>query len=91
MINPGLPAAQFDTFDSDEHADDPIEDEHHATFASTGYAYARQLFQNLFSKPISTVGQFLCQSNPDHAARFLAWFRIMRLDHVKSDGSAPCP
>ncbi len=31
--NLGLPAAQFDSFDSDEDADDPIEDEHHVTFA----------------------------------------------------------
>ncbi len=33
VLTPGLPAAQFDSFDSDEDADDPIEDEHHVIFA----------------------------------------------------------
>ncbi len=37
VLNPGLPAAQFDSFDSDEDADDPIEDEHHVIFACSGY------------------------------------------------------
>ena len=30
VVNPGLDAAQFDSFDSDDEATDPIEDEHHA-------------------------------------------------------------
>ena len=50
VLNPGLPAAQFDSFDSDEDADDPIEDDHHVVFACSGYVYARQLFQGLFSE-----------------------------------------
>ena len=29
VVNPGIPPAQFDSFDSDEDASDPIEDEHH--------------------------------------------------------------
>ncbi len=50
----GLPAAQFDSFDSDEDADDPIEDEHHVIFACSGYVYARQLFPDLYSKTTSS-------------------------------------
>ena len=48
VVNPGLDAAQFDSFDTDDEATDPIEDEHHAIFACSGYVYARQLFQDLF-------------------------------------------
>ncbi len=52
VLNPGLPAAQSDSFDSDEDANDPIEDdhmhEHHVIFACSGYVNARQLFPNLF-------------------------------------------
>ncbi len=29
------------------------------------YVYARQLFQDLFSESIATIGQFLGQPNPD--------------------------
>ncbi len=61
VLHPGLPAAQFDTFDSDEDSDDPIEDEHQVIIACSGYVYARQLFQHLFSESITTVGQFLSQ------------------------------
>ncbi len=41
----------FNGFDSDEDADDPIEDEHHVIFACSGCVYARQLFPDLFSEP----------------------------------------
>ncbi len=54
VLYPGLPAAPFDSFDSGEDADDPIEDEHHVLFACSGYVSARQLFQDLFSQSIST-------------------------------------
>ncbi len=33
----------------DQDADAPHEDEHHVIFACSGYVYARQLFQDLFS------------------------------------------
>ncbi len=64
VLKPGLPAAQFDTFDSDEDAYDTIEDEHHVMFACSGYVYARQLFT-------STIGHFLSQPNPNCVAKFL--------------------
>ncbi len=82
VLNPGLPAAQFDSFDSDEDADDPIEDEHHVIFACSGYVYARQLFPDLFSETTSTVGHFLGQPNPNRVAKFLTWFRSMRLNRA---------
>ena len=82
VLNLGLPAAQFDSFDSDEDADDPIEDEHHVIFACSGYVYARQLFQDLFSGSTSTVGQFLSQPNPNRVAKFLTWVRSMRLNRA---------
>ncbi len=63
VLNPGLPAAQLDSFDSDEDADDPFEDEHHVIFACSGHVYARQLFPDLFSETNSTVGHFLSQPN----------------------------
>ncbi len=95
MLNPGLPAAQFDSFDSDEDADDPIEDEHHVIFACSGYVaiyvYARQLFPDLFSETTSTVGHFLSQPNPNRVAKFLTWVRSMRLNRASSDGSASGP
>ncbi len=82
VLNPGLPADQFDSFDSDEDAEDPIENENHVIFACSGYAYARQLFQDLFSETISSVGQFLSQPNPNRVAKFLTWVKTMRLNHA---------
>ncbi len=70
VSSPGLSAAQLDSFDSDEDADDPIEDEHHVIFACSGYVYARQLFQDLVSDSASTIGQFLSQPNPNRLAKF---------------------
>ena len=83
VLNPGLPAAQFDSFDSDEDADidEPIEDEHHVIFACSGYVYARQLFPDLFSKTTS-VGHFLSQPNPNRVAKFLTWVRSIRLNRA---------
>ncbi len=52
VLNPGLPAAQLDSFDSDEDAGDPSENEHHVCFACSGYVYARQLFLDVYSKSI---------------------------------------
>ena len=60
----------FDSFDSDEGTDDPIEFEQHVISACSGYVYARQLFQDLFRESISTVGQLLTQPNPNHVAKF---------------------
>ena len=84
VVNPGLDAAQFDSFDSDDEATDPIEDEHHAIFACSGYVYAGQLFQDLFGESISTVGQFLSQPNCNRVAKFLTWIRHVRLNHRPS-------
>ncbi len=84
-VEPRLPAAQFDSFDSAEDADDPIEDEHHVIFACSGYVYARQLrqlFPDLFSETTSTVGHFLSQPNPSRVAKFLTWVRSMRLNRA---------
>ncbi len=72
----------FDSFDSDEDADDPIEDEHHVGFACSGDVYARQLFQDSLSESTSTVGQFLSQPNPRCVVKFLTWVRSMRLNHA---------
>ncbi len=91
VLNPGLPAAQSDSFDSYEDADDPIEDEHHVIFACSGYVYDRQLLQDLLSESISNVGQFLSQPNPNPVAQFLTWVRSMRLSNAWSDGSASGP
>ena len=79
-VNPGLDAAQFDSFDSDDEAADLVEDQHFAIFACSGYVYARQLFQDLFSEFISSVGQFLRQPNCNRVAKFLTWIRHMRLN-----------
>ncbi len=81
-MNPGLPAAQFDSFDSDEDADDPIEDEHLIIIACSGYVDARQLFHDLFGESTSIVGQFLSQPNPNRVAKYLTWARSMRLNHA---------
>ncbi len=82
VVNPGIPTAQFDSFDSDEDAPDPIEDEHHVIFSCSGYVCARQRFQDLFSESISTVGQFLGQPNCNRVAKFLTWVRNMRLNQA---------
>ncbi len=65
--------AQVDTFDSDEDADDPIEDEHQGTFAWSGYVHARHPFQDLCSKSVSAVGQSWSQLNPNRVANCLTW------------------
>ena len=80
IINPGLPAAQFDSFDSDEEDANHIEDEHHMIFDCSGYSYARDLFKDLFSQDIVTVGQFLNQPNHHRLAKFLTWARMMRMN-----------
>ena len=80
IVNPGLPTAQFDSFDSDEEDVDPIEDEHHMIFDCSGYSYARDLFKDLFRQDIVTVGQFLNQPNHHRLAKFLTWARMMRMN-----------
>ena len=45
IINPGLPAGQFDNFDSDDDSPELLEDEHHMIFECSGYTEARVLFQ----------------------------------------------
>ena len=79
-VNPGLPAAHFDSFDSDDEASDPIEDEHHVVFDCPGYAYARELFPDIVSNAIVSVGQFLNQANCNRVAKFLTWVRAMRMN-----------
>ncbi len=72
----------IDSVDSDEDGDDPIEDQHRVICACSGYVYARQLFQDLFRKSISAVGQFLSPPNLNHVAEFLRWVRSTRLNHA---------
>ena len=79
-VNPGLPADQFDSFDSDEESTDPVEDEHHVIFDCPSYTYARQLFPDIFGSNIVTVSQFLNQPDCNRVARFLTWVRHMRMN-----------
>ena len=79
-VNPGLPADQFDSFDSDEESTDPVEDEHHVIFDCPSYTYARQLFPDIFGSNIVTVSQFLNQPDCNRLARFLTWVRQMRMN-----------
>ncbi len=70
----GLPVAHFHTFDTFalyEDADDPIEDEYHLIFAWSGCVYAKKLLRDLFSKSMSTIGQFLSQPHPNRVATSL--------------------
>ena len=54
IVNPVLPAEEFDAFDSvDEQCSDPIEDEHHAIFDSSGYVDAREQYCDLFQSHIN--------------------------------------
>ena len=80
VTNPGLPAAQFDSFDSEEESVDPVEDEFHMIFVCSGYKSARALFPDLFGTSVSTVGQFLNQLDCNRVAKFLTWARMMRMN-----------
>ena len=80
-MNPGLPADQFDSFDSDEESTDPVEDEHHVTFDCPSYTYARQLFPDIFGSNIVTVSQFLNQPDCNRVARFLTWVKTYANEH----------
>lgn len=75
-----IPAEQFDSFDSDEEAADPIEDEHHVVLMCPSYAYVRTLFPDLFGPEISSVGDFVNQSNCNRVAKFLTWVRHVRMN-----------
>lgn len=75
--NPGLPAAYFDSFDSDEEGSDPVEDEHHMIFECSGYVCVRAQFQDLFSPEIVTIGQFLNQPDCNRVAKFLTWAKMI--------------
>ena len=70
-----------DSFDSDEEDANHIEDEHHMIFDCSGYSYARDLFKDLFSQDIVTVGQFLNQPNHHRLAKFLTWARMIAYEH----------
>ena len=79
-VNPGLPADQFDSFDSDEESTDPVEDEHHVIFDCPSYTDARQLFPDIFGSNIVMVSQFLNQSDCNRVAKFLTWVRHLRMN-----------
>ena len=70
----------WDAFDSDHDSDGPIGDEHHAIFDCTGYIYAREQFQDLFQRHITTVSQFLNQPQCNRLAKFLTWIRACRMN-----------
>lgn len=53
-----------------------IEDQHHAIISCSGYAYAREHFQELFHSRITTVRQFLIQPQRSQLAKFLTETRI---------------
>ena len=80
LRNPGLPAELWDAFDSDDDSDGPIEDGHHAIFDSPGYIDAREQFQDLFQRHITTVSQFLNQPQCNRLAKFLIWIRACRMN-----------
>ncbi len=72
-------------FESDEDTDDATA--HHVISA-------RQLFQDLSSEPISTVGHILSlllQPSSNLVAKFLTWHRNMRMNHVSSAGQRWVP
>ncbi len=76
LLDPGLPAAQMKM---------PMIQLRMSTivfFACSGYVYARQFFQDLFTESISTVGQFMSQPNLDSVAKFLKCIESMRLKHA---------
>ena len=79
-VNSGLPANRFDSFDSDEESSDPVEDEHHVIFDCPSYTFVRQLLPDIFGSNIVTVSQFLTQPECNCVARFLTWFRHVRMD-----------
>ena len=79
-MNPGPPADQFDSFDSDEESTDPIEDEHLVVFDCPNYTYARQLFPDIFRSDFVTVSQFLNQPDCNRVARFLTWVKHLRMN-----------
>ena len=91
LSNPGLPAALWDAFDSDDDSDGPIEDERHAILDCPGYVYARHQFQDLFQRHITTVSQFLNQPQCNRLAKFLTWIRTCCKNKAQSDGSLPDP
>ena len=75
-VNPGLPADQLDSFDSEKGSMDPVEDEPYVDFDWPSYTYATyagQLFPDIFGSNIVTVSQFLNQPDCNHVARFLTW------------------
>ena len=87
-VNPGLPADQIDSFNSDEESMNPVEDEHHVIFDCPSYTYARQLFPDIFGNNIVTFSQFLNLPDCDRVAKFLTWIRLSRMNLAESDGSA---
>ena len=64
----------------DDESDGPVEDEHHAIFDCPGYMYAREQFQDMFQRHITTVSQFLDQPQCNRLARFLTWIRACRMN-----------
>ena len=58
----------------------PVDDEHHAIFECSGYAYAGELCPDLFQGHISTVSHFLNQPQRNRMAKFLTWIRMLRMN-----------
>ena len=86
LSDPRLPAELWDALESDNDSDGPVEDEHHAIDDWSGYACAREQFQNLLQSHITTVSQLLIQPQHDRLA-FHKWVRACRMNNAWSDGS----
>ena len=58
---------------------------------TSGDAYARELFPDLFQGHISTVSHFLNQPECNRMAKFLTWIRMLHMNKAQCDGSVPAP
>ena len=80
IANPGLAPENFDSFDTDDESSHPVEDEHHVILECSGYAYARELFPDIFQSHISTVGHLLNQPQCNSMTKFLIWIKMLRIN-----------
>ena len=74
----------WDAFDSDDESSGHIDDEYDAILECSGYTYAREVFVDLFQSRTTSVSPFLNQPERNRLARFLAWFRMMRMEKAKA-------